>query len=362
MKFSRRSLLALAASAFSAVLAACTAPGGSLRPPRAARSLDGSIERIGLASCMDQTKPQPVWDAVLADEPHLFVFAGDNVYADMPYSRANLQRAYGLAQQQEGLQKLRRNVRHLAIWDDHDYGQNDGGADFPGKAEAKEEFLEYWKVPQGDPRRRREGLYHAEVAGPPNKRVQVIVLDTRWFRSPLKATDQRNAPGKERYVPDADPAKTLLGEAQWRWLEEQLRQPAEVRLIVSGIQVVVEGHGWERWGNLPRERERLYRLIASTGANGVVFLSGDRHVGALYREANGTPYPFYEMTSSGITHPWREAAEPGPNRLGELYTSIHYGLVEIDWARRTVALQLKDHSGELQRSRVIPLAELKATP
>ena len=167
--------------------------------------------------------------------------------------------------------------------------------------------------------------------GPPGRQVQVILLDARWFRSPWKATDQRNAPGKERYLRDADPGKTMLGPAQWDWLEAQLRQPAQVRLIVSGIQVVADGHGWECWGNFPLERQRLYQLVARTGAQGVVFLSGDRHVGALYREPAGGPYPFFEMTSSGVTHTWRGAAEAGPNRLGELFTDLHYGTVELDW-------------------------------
>ena len=134
-----------------------------------------------------------------------------------------------------------------------------------------------------------------------------------------------------------------------------------MRLIVSGIQVVTEGHGWERWGNFPRERQRLYDLIRNTGAQGVVFLSGDRHVGALYREAAGTPYPLYEMTSSGVTHPWREAAEAGPNRLGELFTDFHYGTVDFDWAAETLSLSLRDLAAKAQRTATIPFHQLEAT-
>jgi len=182
----------------------------------------------------------------------------------------------------------------------------------------------------------------------------------RWFRSPLKRTDQRDAPGKERFVPDADPGRTMLGEAQWRWLEALLREPADVRLIVSSIQVVAEGHGWERWGNFPRERERLMRLIAQTRAEGVVFLSGDRHIGALYRQTQAVPYAMHEMTSSGVTHTWRTAAEAGPNRLGELFRELHYGMVEIDWNARALRLEIKDIRGVAQRSQHIALNELKA--
>lgn len=321
---------------------------------------NSALRQIGFASCIDQNKPQPIWDTLLADKPDLVIFGGDNVYPEVPYTLARLRRAYAQAAASPGMSRLRRSVPHMAIWDDHDYGLNDGGAEFPFKAESKAEFLDFWKIAADDPRPGHEGLYHAQMFGPPGQRVQIILLDARWFRSPWKKTDQRNAPGKERYLPDADPAKTMLGELQWRWLEAQLREPADVRIIVSGIQVVVEGHGWERWGNFPRERERLYRLIAQTGAQGVVFLSGDRHIGGLYRETNAVPYPMYEMTSSGVTHPWGGGTEAGPNRLGELFTELHYGMVEIDWPTRTLQLALKDIRGAARRSQAIAFNELKA--
>jgi alkaline phosphatase D len=347
----RREILAGAAA--MGALAGCASPG-------VVTGVSVPLRRIGFASCADQTKPQPIWDTVIADRPDLFVFGGDNVYCEMPYSLARLRRAYALAAACEPLARLRQAVPYLAIWDDHDFGANDGGADFPFKAESKAEFLEYWKIPLQDPRRGREGLYHAQVYGPVGQRVQVILLDVRWFRSRWKPTDQRGAPGKERYLPDADPAKTMLGEAQWRWLEAQLREPAQVRVIVSGIQVVTEGHGWERWGNFPAERTRLYELIRRTHAQGVVFVSGDRHIGGLYVEPAAGPYSLYELTSSGVTHPWRDAVEAGPNRLGELFTDFHFGTVEIDWQAQSVQLSVKDIQGIARRVQRIPFNELKA--
>ena len=353
----RREVLAGAASL--AALAGCAAPetaqrGGSLPLPV------GPLRSIAFASCIDQTQPAPIWDTILAGKPDLFLFGGDNVYCEMPYSLERLRRAYAQAAESPGMNRLRRTVPHMAVWDDNDMGLNDGGADFPFKAESKAEFVQFFKLAADDPRRSREGLYDAQVIGPPGRRVQVLMLDVRWFRSPWKRTDQRDAPGKERYVPDDSPDKTMLGQAQWRWLEAQLRVPAQLRLIVSGIQVVTDGHGWERWGNFPRERQRLYRLIAQTGAQGVLFLSGDRHIGGLYREAGGTPYPFYEMTSSGMTHPWRTASEAGPNRLGELFTDYHYGTVDIDWPAAALSLSLRDIGGRPQRSVGIPLNQLQA--
>jgi alkaline phosphatase D len=315
--------------------------------------------RIAFGSCIDQNKPQPIWDTILASKPDLFIFGGDNVYAsDPPFSLTKLEKAYATLAANPGFAKLRQSVAHLVIWDDHDYGKNDAGAEFVDKQVSKDAFLKFWQIPAADPRHQRDGLYHAQITGAPGQRLQIIMLDVRWSRSPWKPTDQRDAPGKERYVPDASAGKTMLGEAQWQWLEAQLREPADVRLIVSGIQVVTNGHGWESWSLFPLERQRLYQLISTTQANGVVFLSGDRHIGALYAEPSSGPYPIFEMTSSGMTHAWAGAKEAGPNRLGELVTENHFGLIEVDWATRRLSLSIHNLAGASLRRQDIALLDL----
>jgi alkaline phosphatase D len=351
--FYRRTLAQLMA-------AAALAPAAGLRPAELAAQSRGPLARIAFGSCADQADPQPIWDAILAYRPELFIFTGDNVYGDFKTANArHLKQAYAVAANIPGYARLRETTPHLTVWDDHDYGSNDGGGDFPHKAVSKDLFLDFWKVPETDVRRTREGIYDAYVIGPPGQRVQVILLDMRWFRSPLKLTDQKGAPGKERYLPDPDPAKTMLGEVQWTWLAEELRKPAEIRLLVSSIQVLAEGHGWERWGNFPREQQKLYDTIRESGAKGVVLLSGDRHVGALYREQPAGLYPLVELTSSGLNKAYREAKEPGPNRLGELYAAPNFGVVEIDWQGRKLALALHDEAGTMQRSASITFDELQ---
>jgi alkaline phosphatase D len=316
------------------------------------------LTRIAFGSCAHQDKPQPIWDAILRYRPDLFIFAGDNVYGDLTPGAANgLREAYAKAATIEGYRKLRESVRVLETWDDHDYGRNDAGGDFPYKDEAKALFLDFWHVPADDPRRRRAGVYNAGMFGPAGMRLQVILLDLRSFRSPLRRRPE-GTPGIGPYLPDPDPAKTMLGEAQWAWLAEQLREPADLRLIVSSVQVLAEGHGYERWGNLPRERERLLELIKSTHANGVILLSGDRHVGALYRLAEGVPYPLYEITSSGLNMFYPEAHEPGPLRLGAVYGRENFGTIDIDWWAGEVTLSVRALNGEPVRQVVVPLKAL----
>jgi alkaline phosphatase D len=326
------------------------------------------LTRIAFGSCAYQERPQPIWGAVLRYQPQLFLFAGDNVYGDVrdggtvPDDQAmdSLRHAYAEVTKIPGFMQVKNNIPHLATWDDHDYGKNDAGGDFAYKEQSQRLFVDFWSIPPDDPRRARPGVYHAASYGPPDQRIQVILLDTRYFRSPLKPSDQVGAPGKERYLPDDDPAKTMLGDAQWSWLAERLREPATVRLIVSSIQVVADGHGWERWGNFPRERQRLYDLVRDTGASGVIVLSGDRHVGAIYRQTAGVAYPLLDITSSGINQVAPSNREPGPNRLGEVYRMVNFGTVDFDWLEGRVTLSVRSLNGDPVRSHTVSLDELRA--
>jgi len=319
------------------------------------------LTRIAVASCIDQRMDQPIWSAIFTYRPELFIYAGDNVYGSVPAGSLEpelkvLTQAYRVAAQREEAQRMRREARVLAIWDDHDFGLNDGGADMPFRDRAKELFLDFHRVPADDPRRTREGLHHAETIGPTGQRVQVILLDTRWFRSTLErgATTQSFGP----YVPTTDKGKTVLGDAQWQWLAEQLRHPAEIRLVVSSIQLLAEGHGFERWGNFPHERQRFLELLERTGASGVMVLSGDRHVGALYRQEAGLTRPLVELTASPLNRPFSGNREPGPNRVGAVYGMENFGTVDIDWWARRVALSVRGMSGEPVRRIELDFDEL----
>lgn len=347
MTTSRRDFLA--SLGFATLLSGRSAGATELLP-------ETVLRRIAFGSCADQNQPQPFWSPILAFEPQLFLMIGDNVYGDVSSGAlTELRAAYDRLAGIDGFKRLRAEVPVLATWDDHDYGANDAGADFPYRAGVTRLFREFWGVPAID----RDGIYDAHIFGPPGRRLQVILLDTRSFRSGLKPTNQRGAPGKERYLPDPDPAKTMLGTAQWGWLDQQLRQPADLRLIVSSIQVLAEGHGYERWGNLPTERQRLIELIGATRTNGVVFLSGDRHIGALYRRTDGVPYPLHEITSSSLNRPVGTSSETGPHQVGAVYAKENFGVIEIDWQAGGVTLALRDNTGARVRAMELALADLQ---
>ena len=189
-------------------------------------------------------------------------------------------------------------------------------------------------------------------------RVQIILLDLRWFRSPLKAHRPARRAGQGTLCARSRSGKTMLGPLQWAWLAGELRKPAEIRLIVSSTQVLAEGHGWERWGNMPLERQKFLDTIRDSGAKGVVLLSGDRHIGALYRETPPGLYPLHELTSSGLNMVYWAAKEPGPNRVGALYAAANFGVVDIDWWEHKVTLALRDEGGNTRRSAILSFNEL----
>lgn len=337
---------------------------------------DKPLARIAFGSCAKQDKPQPIWEAVVETSPELFVFLGDNVYADtedMDVMRAK----YKLLAEQPGYIKLKKTCPVIATWDDHDYGANDAGAEYPKKREAQQVFLDFFAVPKDDPRRQQEGVYSSQVYGPVGKRVQIILLDGRYFRSPLKKGFQAGEPGegvRGIYQPNTDAGATMLGETQWPWLEKQLKVPAEIRLIGAGIQVVADEHGSETWGNFPKERERLFRLIRQTGANGVIFLSGDRHLAEISRlpadHRLGVGYPLFDITSSSLNTPSgnftkakvRFANQINSYRVGLTFFDVNFGNVLIDWeaADPVIRCQVRDEQGGVVLQQRLMLSQLRA--
>ena len=197
------------------------------------------VSRVIHGSCSKQTLDHPFWATVLDLQPDLFVYNGDIVYGDCSnVSCVELDQAWADLFSNPDFSAARMRLPITGIPDDHDYGQNDCDASNPYKEVAKRMFLDRFGVAVSDERRKRGGLHQEWTFGPPGKKLQIILLETRWFRSAFKRTMCSDCIG--RYVPYSEPesrGKTILGEQQWAWLEEKLRKPADLRLIFSTIQV-----------------------------------------------------------------------------------------------------------------------------
>lgn len=333
------------------------------------------LTKIAFGSCAKQDQPQPIWEAVVEQQPDAFVLLGDNIYGDSD-DPAVLRAKYRQLGEQPGFKRLRQQTRLLAVWDDHDFGKNDAGAEFPAKAASQIVFNEFFEVPADDPRRKRPGVYSAQTFGPVGKRVQIILLDLRYFRSPLKTGFQPGEPGegvRGLYVPNEDPGVTILGEDQWQWFAERLREPAELRIIGSSFQLVANESGWEHWGNFPAERARFLKLLRDQRVAGTIVISGDRHLAELSRlpadREQALSYPLYDLTSSSLNAPGglvsksgvRYANEINRHRVGLTYFDVNFGMLLIDWAAPTpvVRMQIRDVQGAVVLQQRLPLSALQ---
>lgn len=309
-----------------------------------------TLERIAFGSCANQDEPQPIWRTIQQSNPDLFLFTGDNVYASSPHQKpiAEQYRKLDLIPEYRA---VREKVPFMATWDDHDFGMRDGGTDWTGKEAARRDFINYWTYARNSMPLEQGGIYHSKIIGPKKQMVQVIMLDTRFYRSPLK--EKSGFEGQARnYEPQND--GTILGEAQWQWLEAQLKRPANIRFVVSSIQLVADQPAFEKWGNFPRERQRFFDLIKKTRAKNVIVISGDRHIASISKMDLPGYGPLFDITASSLNRP-NNYPDQDPHYVGPTYNAVNFGLAEIDWKKKTVSLEIRDLSNKVVNSATVRL-------
>jgi len=294
----------------------------------------GQTTTIAFGSCASQNKKLPIFDLVVKHEPDLFIFLGDNIYGDTKNIKT-LKNKYQQLANKTSFRNLKKSTEIIATWDDHDYGWNDAGKEYVLKKQSKELFLDFFDEPDSSSRRKHEGIYHSYIYEIGKNKLQVILLDNRTFRDGYKRyrnefkDDKRYNFYKKDYAPHTNIDSTLLGKEQWKWLENQLKKPADIRLIGSGTQFGIEWNGYESWANFPHEQERMLNLITKTKANGVIFLTGDVHYSEISKLKTDF-YPIYDFTSSGLSSTWHFAT-PNKNRIEGPVMDNHFGLLTIDW-------------------------------
>lgn len=270
------------------------------------------VKRIGLAGCHRQDWPAPALFRYVAAQPHLMIWLGDNVYADTKDDITFIEKCYGLLGAHPAFARLKKEVPMAAIWDDHDYGLNNFGKHYPLKEQSKQLFRKFWNVEQYVPAD-RDGIYHARYFGNGDERLQVILLDVRFNRD------------------DEGDTSDTLGENQWKWLAEELRKPARLRLIASGYQVLLDREAeFETWSKFPRAQQRLFQTIRDAQAEGVVFLAGDQHYGEASRWPGALGYDAIELMFCGINQ--EEQHVFNSRRVTPVaHAKNAYALIDIQW-------------------------------
>jgi alkaline phosphatase D len=320
--------------------------------------------RIAFGSCGHEYEPSPVLDIAASYKPDAFIWLGDNIYGDSK-SLDTLKVKYARLGAKPDFQRLKKATKFYAIWDDHDYGWNDSGRHFSLKKETKEVFMNFWEEPKTSARWQHEGIYHSEMIEKNGKKIQLILLDNRTFRDDLRLYKDE-LKGNSRYFyqldyfPHSNSDSTFLGAAQWSWLEEELKKPADLRLMCSGSQFSIEFNGYEAWANFPSEQQKMLDLIKKTRANGVLFLSGDVHYAEISVIKQPDLYPIYDVTASGINSTW-DFATPNANRIEGPIMENHFGLLSIDWALADpiIKMEIIDNKSNQRIEYSQPLSALK---
>lgn len=300
---------------------------------------------LSFGSCNNQEMNNALWPPILNHQPDLFIWGGDIIYSDT-YDMKIMKANYDRMKHNSAYKDFKEQVPVTGTWDDHDYGLNDGGMHYSKKDSVQQIFLDFFDVSKDDLRRKQAGVYYAKEYSVDGGSINIIILDTRYFRSDLT----KDPTGKKRYIPDSNTELTMLGQTQWRWLEKTLNNShAQFNVIVSSIQFLSSEHGFETWGNMPAEVDKMKKMIANSKARGVMFLSGDRHIAEISSTiVEGMDYPLIDFTSSGMTHSYESfLGEPNKFRKSEVVADKNFGLLTFDFKKNTVKMEIRGENDVL---------------
>ncbi|MDO6739116.1 alkaline phosphatase D family protein [Wenyingzhuangia sp. 2_MG-2023] len=296
---------------------------------------------ITFGSCNKPSKENFLWDDVLKLNPDVWIWGGDNIYGDSQ-DMNKIKLDYELQHQQNGYAEVVKNTKVIGTWDDHDFGKNDAGVEFPKKKESQQLMLDFFGVPKDSPRRTQEGVYASEMFTTDKGSVKVVLLDTRYFRTGISKADKLGE----------QVGRTILGEEQWNWLNLELKNStANFNVVMSSIQVIPAEHPYEKWGNFPNERERLFGVIAGSKAKNVIILSGDRHISEFSKiDVESINYPLIDFTSSGLTHASKNfTKEYNPLRVGKVVHTNSFGVLKFNFDEKKVTMQMRGDHDKIQQ-------------
>ncbi len=303
------------------VLSACSSTHVVTSAPKTPATPTAPTFRVAFGSCNNQDEPQSFYQLILQKNPQVWVWLGDNIYGDTKSPRVLATKYKKLIDNPE-YKAFALQLRITGTWDDHDYGDNDAGSEFPLKRYSKNIFWDFMGVPSESALRLQDGVYRSEIWDIGSKKVKLINLDTRYNRDPLIQNSYHE------YIPTEG---DMLGEAQWMWLEKELTDASDFDAVViaNGTQVLSDKHRFEKWANFPKSRTRLLKLLEDSPIPKKVLISGDRHFGEISQIILPSGALVTEVTSSGLTHSYENVDEDNSYRFGKLWPKTHYALMDF---------------------------------
>jgi alkaline phosphatase D len=234
-----------------------------------------------------------------------------------------------------------RKMPIIHQWDDHDGGANNIDKTYPDWNLTQQAFQEYvpsYKLPSVTP-----GIWQKFSYA----QADCFVLDCRSQRDPGKDPDDSN-----KSMLDGN---NLGATGELQWLEHGLRtSKAEWKIIFTSVITNPTTKFPDGWAGYQTEWSAIRDFINSSNIKGVVFISGDLHLGAI---DDGTAAGFPEMCVSqpngvggcptGLPGTWSE----GFDRDG---TCKGFGLVTISSDPDQLILQAADEFGNIFISYTVP--------
>lgn len=283
------------------------------------------LKRISFGSCNNQGDAQPLWDDLIRQRPDLWIWGGDNIYADWIEGR-DIANAYAYQNRNPKYHLFKTQTPIIGTWDDHDFGFDNANGEFESKKESQQLHLNFLEVPKDSPRRQQDGIYTSHAFGEDSRKIKIIILDNRYFKG-------------------LDSEYPMLGKTQWDWLEGELTNSiAKIHFIVTGLPVLSPLIPYtEEWAHT-NELDRMLNLLRKTKPKGVVFLTGDKHFSSIYRR-----WGHLEFMSSGMTHitprkTWFYLGRKYPTT----FFGLSYGQIDIKWEEDipTIKMSMRTTSGK----------------
>jgi alkaline phosphatase D len=273
--------------------------------------------------------------------PDAMIWLGDNTYlreADW-FSRTGILARYTHTRSLPELQPLLASVHHYAIWDDHDFGNDNSDSSFPQKNTTLEAFKQFWGNPtfgfNGKPGTTSYFQFND---------IDFFLLDDRYYRSPDKrVTGERQ----------------MLGKEQLEWLIDGLvNSQAPFKMVAMGCQVLNGVPAEETYIRFfPEERAYLLKRIEEENIKNVIFITGDRHFTEFNQYKNAKGNLVYDLTVSPLTSGVVKNVETNnPFRVeGTLVQARNFGFLEFKGPKtaRSITIRIYDAKGNEKWNRNI---------
>lgn len=292
-----------------------------------------------------------IYESIATKNPDIMIWGGDNIYlreADWD-SQTGINYRYTHSRSTKEMRKLLAKTQNFAIWDDHDFGPNDGDRGFYHKYVVQKAFKNFWaNKTYGMNDDQNEGVYSTFNWGD----AQFFLLDNRFFKSP---NDRKT--GK----------REMLGTQQLEWLIDNLASSnAAFKIIVIGGQVLNTAEVFENYSSYSDEKKYLLKEIEDNKIKGVLFISGDRHFTELSMQSRENSYALFDWTvsplTSGVVSADKVLKEKNTNRVeGSMFNTNNFGTLSFSGNKdnRQMKLTLFDKEGNELWNKVILKKELE---